>query len=67
MEENIDQSIPWYKSNPSKFTSDKGLNKDEFVSRLQHVILYKIEVPEHTDLKPLLRDNEHPWRAIGTA
>lgn len=44
-EENIDQSIlNGIKAIRQKFTSDKGLNKDEFVSRLQHVILYKIEV-----------------------
>lgn len=50
-EENIDQSIlSGIKSIRQKFTSDKGLNKDDFVSRLQHVILYRIEVPEHTDL-----------------
>lgn len=50
-EENIDQSIlNGIKAIHQKFTSDKGLNKDEFVSRLQHVILYRIEVPEHTDL-----------------
>lgn len=50
-EENIDQSIlNGIKAIRQKFTSDKGLNKDEFVSRLQHVILYRIEVPEHTDL-----------------
>lgn len=50
-EESIDQSIlNGIKAIRQKFTSDKGLNKDEFVSRLQHVILYRIEVPEHTDL-----------------
>lgn len=50
-EENIDQSIlSGIKAIRQKFTSDKGLNKDDFVSRLQHVILYRIEVPEHTDL-----------------
>lgn len=50
-EENIDQSIfNGIKAIRQKFTSDKGLNKDEFVSRLQHVILYRIEVPEHTNL-----------------
>ena len=50
-EENIDQSIlNGIKAIRQKFTSDKGLNKDEFVSRLQHVILYRIQVPEHTDL-----------------
>lgn len=49
--ENIDQSIlNGIKAIRQKFTSDKGLYKDEFVSRLQHVILYRIEVPEHTDL-----------------
>lgn len=50
-EENIDQSIlNGIKAIRQKFTSDKGLNQNEFVSRLQHVILYRIEVPEHTDL-----------------
>lgn len=50
-EESIDQSIlNGIKAIRQKFTSDKGLNKDEFVSRLQHVILYRIEVPDHTDL-----------------
>lgn len=50
-EENIDQPIlNGIKVIRQKFTSDKGLNKDEFVSRLQHVILYRIEVPKHTDL-----------------
>lgn len=50
-EENVEQSIlNGIKAIRQKFTSDKGLNKDEFVSRLQHVILYRIEVPEHTDL-----------------
>lgn len=50
-EESIDQSIlNGIKAIRQKFTSDKGLNKDKFVSRLQHVILYRIEVPEHTDL-----------------
>lgn len=50
-EESIDQSIlNGIKAIRQKFTSDKGLNKDEFVSRLQHVILYIIEVPDHTDL-----------------
>ena len=50
-EESIDQSIlNGIKAIRQKFTSDKGLNKDEFVSRLQHVILYRIEIPEHTDL-----------------
>ena len=50
-EENVEQSIlNGIKAIRQKFTSDKGLNKDEFVSRLQHVILYKIEVPEYTDL-----------------
>lgn len=50
-EESIDQSIlNGIKAIRQKFTSDKGLNKDEFVSRLQHVILYRIEVPDHTAL-----------------
>lgn len=33
-----------------KFEEKSGLNKDDFVSRLAHVVLYRIEVPEHTDL-----------------
>lgn len=50
-EENIDQSIlNGIKAIRQKFTSDKGLNKKDFISHLQHVILYRIEVPEHTDL-----------------
>lgn len=50
-EENIDQPIlNGIKAIRQKFTSDKGLDKDEFVSHLQHVILYRIEVPKHTDL-----------------
>lgn len=50
-EENVDQSIlNGIKAIRQKFTSDKRLNIDDFVSCLQHVILYRIEVPEHTDL-----------------
>ena len=33
-----------------KFTSDNNLNIYNFVSRLQRVILYRIEVPDNTDL-----------------
>lgn len=33
-----------------KFEEKSGLNRDNFVSRLAHVVLYRIEVPEHTDL-----------------
>jgi len=33
-----------------KFEEKSGLNRDDFVSRLVHVVLYRIEVPEHTDL-----------------
>ena len=33
-----------------KFEEKAALNRDDFVSRLAHVILYRIEVPEHTDL-----------------
>ncbi|RHP66641.1 DUF262 domain-containing protein [Bacteroides sp. OF04-15BH] len=33
-----------------KFEKDTTLNIDNFVSCLGHVILYRIEVPEHTDL-----------------
>ena len=32
-----------------KFDSDK-INKDQFISKLKNVILYRIEVPPHTDL-----------------
>ena len=32
------------------FEEKAGLNRDDFVSRLAHVVLYRIEVPEHTDL-----------------
>lgn len=50
-EENINQSIlNGIKAIRQKFTSDKRLNIHDFVSRLQHVILYRIEVPENTDL-----------------
>ena len=50
-EENIDHSIlNGIKVIRQKFTSDKGLNKEEFVDRLQRVVLYRIEVPENTDL-----------------
>ena len=33
-----------------KFEEKSGLNRNDFVSRLAHVVLYRIEVPEHTDL-----------------
>lgn len=33
-----------------KFEEKSGLNRDDFVSQLAHVVLYRIEVPEHTDL-----------------
>ncbi len=33
-----------------KFTSDKELDMDDFVNRLQQVVLYRIEVPDNTDL-----------------
>ncbi|MDE6479482.1 MAG: DUF262 domain-containing HNH endonuclease family protein [Muribaculaceae bacterium] len=50
-EENIDHSIlNGIKVIRQKFTSDKGLNKEEFVDRLHRVVLYRIEVPENTDL-----------------
>lgn len=50
-EEKVEQSIlNGLKAIRQKFTSDNNLNIDDFVSRLQHVILYRIEVPENTDL-----------------
>ena len=33
-----------------KFDSDKKINKDKFIANLKKVILYRIEVPPHTDL-----------------
>lgn len=50
-EKNIEQSIlNGIEVIRQKFLSDKDLHIDDFVSRLQHVILYRIEVPENTDL-----------------
>lgn len=33
-----------------KFETGDGIQKDDFLERLRRVILYRIEVPEHTDL-----------------
>lgn len=33
-----------------RFEEKAALDRDDFVSRLAHVVLYRIEVPEHTDL-----------------
>ena len=33
-----------------KFETGDGIQKDDFLKRLRRVILYRIEVPEHTDL-----------------
>lgn len=50
-EENVDQSIcNGLKVIHQKFSSDEKLNLDDFISRLRRVILYRIKVPEHTDL-----------------
>lgn len=50
-EEKIEQSIiNGIKAINQKFKSDKELNIDNFISRLCNVILYRIEVPENTDL-----------------
>lgn len=50
-EERIEQSIlNGVKVIRQKFENDTDLNIENFVSRLQQVILYRIEVPEHTDL-----------------
>ena len=50
-EKNIEQSIlNGIKAIRQKFSSDNKLHIDDFVSRLQHVILYRIEVPENTNL-----------------
>ena len=50
-EDQIEQSIlNGIKVICQKFESDKKLNIKEFVSHLQQVILYRIEVPENTDL-----------------
>lgn len=50
-ENSIEQSI-WngLKVIRQKFEEKSRLNRDDFVSRLTHVVLYRIEVPEHTDL-----------------
>lgn len=50
-EENIDPAIiNGIKAIRQKFMCDKRIIIDDFISRLQHVILYRIEVPENTDL-----------------
>lgn len=50
-EEKIEQSIRnGLKIIDYKFKTDKLLNPHEFADRLKHVILYRIEVPKHTDL-----------------
>lgn len=50
-EDNIEQSIlNGIKVIQQKFSSDLDLDIDDFTSRLQNVILYRIEVPENTDL-----------------
>lgn len=50
-EERVEQSIlNGIKMIRQKFTNNNDIDKNEFVSRLQHVILYRIEVPKNTDL-----------------
>lgn len=50
-EERIEQSIlNGLKVIQQKFSTDETLNIEDFVCRLKHVILYRIEVPENTDL-----------------
>ena len=50
-EGNIEQSIlNGIKVIQQKFSGDSNLDINDFTSRLQHVILYRIEVPDNTDL-----------------
>ena len=50
-EEKVEQSIRnGLKIIDYKFKTDNLLNPHEFADRLKHVILYRIEVPKHTDL-----------------
>ena len=50
-EDRIEQSIRnGLKVIRQKFETGDGIQKDNFLERLRSVILYRIEVPEHTDL-----------------
>ena len=50
-EDQIEQSIRnGLKVIRQKFETGDGIQKDDFLKRLRRVILYRIEVPEHTDL-----------------
>ena len=50
-EDQIEQSIRnGLKVIRQKFETGDGIQKDDFLERLRRVILYRIEVPEHTDL-----------------
>ena len=50
-EDNIEQSIlNGIRVIQQKLSGDSDLNIGDFTSRLQHVILYRIEVPDNTDL-----------------
>ena len=50
-EDRIEQSIRnGLKVIRQKFETGDGIQKDDFLKRLKRVILYRIEVPEHTDL-----------------
>ena len=50
-EDRIEQSIRnGLKVIRQKFETGDGIQKDDFMERLRRVILYRIEVPEHTDL-----------------
>lgn len=50
-EDRIEQSIRnGLKVIRQKFETGDGIQKDDFLKRLRRVILYRIEVPEHTDL-----------------
>ena len=50
-EDRIEQSIRnGLKVIRQKFETGDGIQKDDFLKRLKSVILYRIEVPEHTDL-----------------
>lgn len=50
-EDRLEQSIMnGIKVIKQKFEMGDGIQKDDFLERLRRVILYRIEVPEHTDL-----------------
>lgn len=50
-EDRLEQSIlNGIKAIHQKFTTGQGINIAKFIKRLPHIVLYRIEVPQHTDL-----------------